>query len=262
MEFKDKLKKLRVEKGLSQQALADAIFVSRSAVAKWENGLGVPRGETFEALLEYFGVTKEEFITEEPEEVIVEKNKSIHRLTLLLRGCGTFLLVVVSILLPIMMMSGKYGLFPEMAAGSFSDNPFIQTKDYRIYYGSADLILQEGGTERKIEHIDFFRPVKRTWFGWYVYEEDYQYRQIFSEGKEIGIIYSLKGRNGYYHIIRMSYDQVTTDFFEFDSLSVDGEEYSVQLNSFLETENPLKYFEINGTPMYVGSTLMWWSPIK
>lgn len=38
MEFKDKLKKLRTEKGISQQALADAIHISRSAVAKWENG--------------------------------------------------------------------------------------------------------------------------------------------------------------------------------------------------------------------------------
>ena len=35
MEFKDKLKALRRERGLSQKALAEAIFVSRSAVAKW-----------------------------------------------------------------------------------------------------------------------------------------------------------------------------------------------------------------------------------
>ena len=42
MEFKEKLKKMRGERGLSQQVLADAIFVSRSAVAKWEAGLGMP----------------------------------------------------------------------------------------------------------------------------------------------------------------------------------------------------------------------------
>ena len=38
MEFKEKLKKARSERNISQQALADAIFVSRSAVAKWEIG--------------------------------------------------------------------------------------------------------------------------------------------------------------------------------------------------------------------------------
>ena len=37
--FKDKLKELRKQKGLSQQELADKLFVSRSAVAKWENSL-------------------------------------------------------------------------------------------------------------------------------------------------------------------------------------------------------------------------------
>ena len=42
MELKDKLKKLRQEKGLTQAQLADAIFVSRSTVAKWENGTTVP----------------------------------------------------------------------------------------------------------------------------------------------------------------------------------------------------------------------------
>jgi len=42
MEFKDRIRELRLERGLSQQALADAIYISRSAIAKWENGLGLP----------------------------------------------------------------------------------------------------------------------------------------------------------------------------------------------------------------------------
>lgn len=50
MEFKDKLRTLRTERGLSQQELADAIYVSRSAVAKWENGLGLPGRASMEAL--------------------------------------------------------------------------------------------------------------------------------------------------------------------------------------------------------------------
>ena len=36
MELKDKLKQLRKAQGLTQAQLADAIFVSRSTVAKWE----------------------------------------------------------------------------------------------------------------------------------------------------------------------------------------------------------------------------------
>ena len=36
--FKDKLKELRMQKGISQYELAENLFVSRSAIAKWENG--------------------------------------------------------------------------------------------------------------------------------------------------------------------------------------------------------------------------------
>ena len=74
MELKEKLKKARSERKVSQQVLADSIFVSRSAVAKWEAGLGIPCAESMEALEEYFGVEKNHFLTDKPDEVIVNKN--------------------------------------------------------------------------------------------------------------------------------------------------------------------------------------------
>lgn len=39
MKFNEKLQKLRKEKGMSQEALADELGVSRQAVSKWENGV-------------------------------------------------------------------------------------------------------------------------------------------------------------------------------------------------------------------------------
>lgn len=92
MEFKDKLKQLRQEKGLSQQALADAIHISRSAVAKWENGLGFPSEDSVEALTAYFHVEENYFRTEEPETVIVRKN---HRIRILKTVLGAILILVV-----------------------------------------------------------------------------------------------------------------------------------------------------------------------
>ncbi|MBQ9849217.1 MAG: helix-turn-helix transcriptional regulator [Clostridia bacterium] len=77
MEFKDKLKNLRLEKGMSQQELADKIYVSRSAIAKWENGLGYPSKDLYIALINFFGVGEDYFKTEKAENVIVEKNKYI-----------------------------------------------------------------------------------------------------------------------------------------------------------------------------------------
>lgn len=56
MEFKDKLKKLRQDRNMTQEDLAKAIFVSRSAIAKWENGLGVLSNVNLKILCEFFNV--------------------------------------------------------------------------------------------------------------------------------------------------------------------------------------------------------------
>jgi transcriptional regulator with XRE-family HTH domain len=64
MEFKDKLKALRSERKLSQQALADAIHISRSAVAKWENGFGLPSQDALESLIRFLDVPEDYFAFE------------------------------------------------------------------------------------------------------------------------------------------------------------------------------------------------------
>jgi transcriptional regulator with XRE-family HTH domain len=67
MTFSEKLKQLRSEKGVSQTKLAADIHISSSAVAKWENGLGMPSEASLQLLSEYFGVTVEELNRESEE---------------------------------------------------------------------------------------------------------------------------------------------------------------------------------------------------
>lgn len=50
VQFAETLKKLRVAKGLSQRELAERVFVTRSTVARWENGSRVPNFETISRL--------------------------------------------------------------------------------------------------------------------------------------------------------------------------------------------------------------------
>lgn len=57
MNFNDKLQKLRKDKGLSQEALAELVNVSRQAVAKWELGSSYPDIDNLITLSEIFKVS-------------------------------------------------------------------------------------------------------------------------------------------------------------------------------------------------------------
>ena len=57
METKDMIFELRTKKGLSQEALAEKVFVTRQAVSRWENGETVPNTETLKLLSKEFDVS-------------------------------------------------------------------------------------------------------------------------------------------------------------------------------------------------------------
>ncbi len=57
METKDILLELRVKNGLSQDALAEKLFVTRQAVSRWENGETVPNTETLKLLSKLYDVS-------------------------------------------------------------------------------------------------------------------------------------------------------------------------------------------------------------
>ena len=57
METKDIIVELRTKKGLSQEELAEKIFVTRQAVSRWETGETVPNTETLKLLSKLFDVS-------------------------------------------------------------------------------------------------------------------------------------------------------------------------------------------------------------
>lgn len=57
METKDVILSLRTQKGLSQEELAERLFVTRQAVSRWENGETLPNTETLKALSALFDVS-------------------------------------------------------------------------------------------------------------------------------------------------------------------------------------------------------------
>ena len=81
MEFHEKLQVLRKQKGLTQEELAEALFVSRTAISKWEYGRGYPNIDSLKAIATFFSVTIDELLSSEEVLTIAEndgKQKEAH----------------------------------------------------------------------------------------------------------------------------------------------------------------------------------------
>ena len=57
METKDIILELRIKNGLSQDELAEKVFVTRQAVSRWENGKTIPNTDTLKLLSKLFNVS-------------------------------------------------------------------------------------------------------------------------------------------------------------------------------------------------------------
>lgn len=149
-EFKDILKELRKEKGLSQEGLGEILNVSRSAIAKYENGLGLPSEDVIESMTKYFKVTKEYlFPLDDVLEIITDKNIKIKK------EKKKFIVVMSSLVVVILFLLGTiFGITQTL-------NPDIVLDDA---YSSLDISEEEC---LHIKQSDSFFRFK----GGYVYQD-------------------------------------------------------------------------------------------
>lgn len=65
MEFGEKLQELRKSRGLTQQELAEALYVSRTAISKWESGRGYPSIDSLKEISGFFSVSIDDLLSGE-----------------------------------------------------------------------------------------------------------------------------------------------------------------------------------------------------
>ena len=75
MEFNEKLQELRKSRSLTQEELAEALFVSRTAISKWESGRGYPSIDSLKEISHYFSVTIDDLICSEEMISVAENEK-------------------------------------------------------------------------------------------------------------------------------------------------------------------------------------------
>lgn len=75
MELNEKLQELRKQKGLTQEELAAQLYVSRTAISKWESGRGYPNIDSLKALSRVFSVTLDDLLSSDEAVRIAEQDR-------------------------------------------------------------------------------------------------------------------------------------------------------------------------------------------
>ena len=72
MEFHEKLQELRKQREMTQEELAEILYVSRTAISKWESGRGMPNVESLKAISKFFGISLDDLLSSEELLILVE----------------------------------------------------------------------------------------------------------------------------------------------------------------------------------------------
>ena len=150
MEFHEKLQQLRKQKGLTQEQLAEELFVSRTAVSKWESGKGYPNIESLKFISKFFAITIDDLLSS--EELIDlaqnENNTNLNKIYEFLIG----MLDVLAIMFFVLPLYGhaKDGYIYSVNLFQFKD---ITTLNLVLYWVVFSLLIVGGVLELIFLHF-------------------------------------------------------------------------------------------------------------
>ena len=108
MELNEKIRALRQQKGMTQEELAAALYVSRAAVSKWESGRGTPNIDSLKAVSRLFSVTVDDLLSDSENVPEYRENQRKSRDRLLDRAFGlTDLGSLLLLVLPLFAQRGE-----------------------------------------------------------------------------------------------------------------------------------------------------------
>ena len=133
MEFNEKLSELRKSKGLTQEELAKALFVSRAAISKWESGRGYPTIDSLRAIATFFSVTVDELLSANQILSLAKEDGEKRRISLSNRIFG---LLDVSMALLFFLP-----LFASRDGGAVAPSPLIGLSGIQPYMTAVYFII-------------------------------------------------------------------------------------------------------------------------
>ena len=136
MEFNEKLQELRKQKGITQEELAESLYVSRTAISKWESGRGYPNIDSLKIIAKFFGVTIDELLSGDElltiaEEDTKQKEKHFRDLVFGLLDCS----IAMFFFLPFFGQTAD-GILQEVSLLSLKEiAPYLRTAYFAVVIG-------------------------------------------------------------------------------------------------------------------------------
>ena len=153
MEFGERLQQLRKQKGLTQEELAQALYVSRTAVSKWESGRGYPKIDSLRAIAQYFSVTIDALLCGSEALSVAEEETRQREERLCDRVFGLLDCSVASLFFLPLFAQRADGIIREVSLAALSDVAPYMKAAYSAFVlasaalGVATLALQGCSTE-------------------------------------------------------------------------------------------------------------------
>ena len=124
LDFPNKLKFLRQNKGITQEKLAKELFVSRTLVTKFETGKAIPTPDTLKRIATYFDVSIDDLLSNEDVKLLIVQSNAAFK------SIRTFF-IIASIFLTICIL--LIYVLPLFSYGHYVD-------DNKYVYGNVSLM--------------------------------------------------------------------------------------------------------------------------
>ena len=229
MTLGEKIKKLRIENGLTQEEMAEKLYLSRQAVTAWEGNRTKPDIESLTILSKLFNVPLKYFLDEDEKSVVEPKinKKCIRPLPIIL----AIVLIAISISIGFMLSGSNRShinssITEENIVGSYLslDNIEVDSIDELLesnlpYLVEIDGILHTNlmieeksgyvsylneGSYEKINHFKIYFDDERNSYSFIMYDKPLESSGMYIEVADYKIKYNIVSPNRYMQVI--SYD--------------------------------------------------------
>lgn len=138
MEFHDKVQQLRKHSQMTQEQLAQQLYVSRTAISKWESGKGYPNIDSLKSIAELFSVSIDELLSSDELIHLAEtENKSN------LDKLYYSIYCIIDLLMPLLIFMPLYG--ERDSTGFIRCVPLLSNRDLhtitRVFYMTPLILM-------------------------------------------------------------------------------------------------------------------------